>query len=209
MKNRVVESVITGEVESMPLQRKTDIIGVREVYLDGKLKNAELIDEDEKSFGIFMHSLILSNYAEVMQLNPHQIFIRGDEYEKAIYRYTTGKGFDKNLIESIAPRVPQVTFPSADPLKQSAHLINEKIRIVSKGTPDVLLERCSYILMDSKLVKMTRRICREVNEVLRDMMSRCVNVYAIALKDMSRMAEALQLNAPVHEMTLVALVGMR
>jgi len=33
---------------------------VEEIYLDGKLKKAEDVDEEEKSYGIFMHSLYLA-----------------------------------------------------------------------------------------------------------------------------------------------------
>jgi len=201
-------------------QKRESNISVKEVYLDGKLKKAECINDDEKSFGIFMHSLILSNYVEVMKVNNSQVRVIGDEYEKAIFNYTASKGFDKMLIESIAPRVEGLNFEcdnenkskskseSINDIKVSAHIINEKIRIISKGTPDNLLKRCSFILLDSKFVKMTRRIYRDINYVLRDMIKRCVNVYAIAIKDMAKIVESLNYDMYVDDMALVALVGM-
>ncbi|RCX13550.1 cation transport ATPase-like protein [Anaerobacterium chartisolvens] len=200
-------SLIRSQREDLA-SKSTPVIRVNEVYLDGSLKEASLIDEDQKSFGIFMHSLILSNYAEVIQVNNQQIDVIGDDYEKAILSYTESKGFDKKLIESIAPKVAGLSFESEDNLKVSAHLINEKVRILSKGTPEKLLERCSYILMDSKFVKVTRKIFREVNGVLGDMLKRCSNVYAIALKDTSKLSGVLSMDTYVKEMTLVALIGM-
>lgn len=179
---------------------------VEEVYLDGKLQKAEFIDEDEKSFGIFMHSLILSNYVEVMKVNCNQINLIGDEYEKAIFYYTASKGFDKDLMESIAPKMDEITYNKN--LRATTHLINEQTRIVSKGTPEELLRRCSYILLDSRFVKVTRRIFREINDVLGDMLKRCINVYAIAIKDVSKASEILSMNVSIDDMTLVALVGM-
>ena len=181
---------------------------VSEVYLDGKLQKAEYIDDDEKSYGIFMHSLILSNYTEVMRIDNGKVNVVGSEYEKAVFYYALSKGFNKNLIESIAPKVTELTFGGKQGLKASTHLINEKIRIVSKGTPKELLSRCSYILLDSKIVKITRKIFRGVNDVLCDMVNRCLNVYAIAIKDVSRVSVVLDADTYVNEMTLVALVGI-
>ena len=181
---------------------------VDEVYLDGKLIKAEYVDEEEKSFGIFMHSLILSNYAEVIKINNKEINVIGDEYEKAIFHYAASKGFDKKLIESIAPKVNELTFEYDNNLKVSTHLINEKLRIVSKGTPEELLKRCSHILMDSKFVKVTRKIYKEVNTVLKEMLERCVSVYAIALKDVSSISKVLSKDKYINNMTLVGLVGM-
>lgn len=181
---------------------------VNEVYLDGKLIKADCVDEEEKSFGIFMHSLVLSNYAEVIKINNREVDVIGDEYEKAIFHYAASKGFDKNLIETIAPKVNELTFEYDNSLKVSTHIINEKLRIVSKGTPEELLKRCSHILMDSKFVKVTRKLYNEVNLVLKDMLDRCTTVYAIALKDISSISKVLTKDKYINHMTLVGLVGM-
>lgn len=187
---------------------KSSRLIVDEVYLDGRLIKAEDVDEDEKSFGIFMHSLILSNYAEVIKINNKEVNVIGDEYEKAIFHYAASKGFDKKLIESIAPKVNELTLNYDSSIRASTHLINEKLRIVSKGTPEELLQRCSHILMDSKFVKVTRKIYKEVNVVLKEMLERCVSVYAIALKDVSSISKVLLDDPQINHMTLVGLVGM-
>jgi magnesium-transporting ATPase (P-type) len=181
---------------------------VNEVYLDGKLINADYVNEEEKSFGIFMHSLVLSNYAEVIKINNREVDIIGDEYEKAIFHYAASKGFDKKLIETIAPKVNELTFEYDNSLKVSTHIINEKLRIVSKGTPEELLKRCSHILVDSKFVKVTRKLYKEVNLVLKEMLDRCTTVYAIALKDISSISKVLTKDKYINHMTLVGLVGM-
>ncbi|GAE88442.1 hypothetical protein [Acetivibrio straminisolvens] len=180
---------------------------VEEIYLDGKLKKAEDVDEEEKSYGIFMHSLVLSNYAEVMNVNHRRMDIIQDEKEKAIFYYTEEKGFDKSLIESIVPKVEAFTLKE-NKLKVSTHIINEKMRIISRGTPDELMRRCSYILLDSKFVKKTRKIYKEVNKVLNDMINRCCTVYALAIKDISKTNIITNVDAYVNGMTLVALIGM-
>ncbi|TYQ18196.1 UNVERIFIED_CONTAM: cation transport ATPase-like protein [Acetivibrio alkalicellulosi] len=194
-------------ITNVDKKNKSNII-VNEIFLDGKIKKAEQIDEDEKSFGIFMHSLILSNYAEVMKVNNSEYNVIGNEFEKAIFKFTASKGFNKGLIETIAPKVNELTFEYDNNLKVSTHMINEKMRIVSKGTPDKLLKRCSHILHDSKFVKITSMIYKEVNSKLFEMIERCHSVYAIAIKDISKINKILSRDTYVRDMTLVALVGM-
>lgn len=189
-------------------EKRASSLKISEIYLDGKVKKAELIDEDEKSYEIFMHSLILSNYAEVIKVSNGEANIIGDDIEKAVFSYTSSKGFNKSLIDSIAPKVADISLSEDDSLKASAHAINEKVRIVSKGRPDEILARCSYILRDSRFVKVTRRICREVNYMLLGMLSRCQEVYALAIKDISELSEMLAPDAYVKDMALVALIGM-
>ncbi|NLP13477.1 MAG: hypothetical protein GX383_03125 [Clostridium sp.] len=190
------------------VKKTSDRLKVEEIYLDGKLKKAEDVDEEEKSYGIFMHSLVLSNYAEVMRVNNKRVSLVGDEQEKAIFYYTEQKGFDKSLIESIAPKVEELTFEYDDSIKVSTHLINEKMRIVSKGTPEELLKRCSHMLLDSKFVKVTKKLYKEINRVLNDMINRCSIVYALAIKDMYKVSRGVNIDAYVNGMTLVALIGM-
>jgi magnesium-transporting ATPase (P-type) len=200
-------SIITND-EIIPVQNTVSPITVSEIYLDRRLMKAEAVDESDKNYGIFMHSLTLSNYAEVMQINSNQVNVTGDEFEKAIFYYTASKGFNKNFIESIAPKVNDIKFEDEENFITSTHLINEKMRIVSRGTPDELLNRCTYILLDSRLVKITRRILREVTGVLNDMLNRCLCVYAVVIKDILKTSQTLNENSYISGMTMVALVGM-
>lgn len=181
---------------------------IKEIYLDRKLKKAESINETDKSYGIFMHSLAVSSYAEMVMVNHAQEILRGDVLEKAVARYTASRGFDKALMQRFAPRVEDVDIEGTGGFRVSAHIINDKVRIISKGTPEELLGRCPYILVDSKLVKVTRRIYREVNAALLDMLDRCLNVYAVAIKDITKMRETMNFRAQVNDMTLVALLGV-
>jgi magnesium-transporting ATPase (P-type) len=204
----IVTALTVNQGGGMGFRRPAGI-SVSEVYLDGRLLSADAVNEEEKSFGIFMHSLVLSNYAEMMKVDSSHVDLIGEDYEKAIYYYTTSKGFDKKLMESIAPRVDELSFSYEDDLKVSTRLINDKMRIISKGTPDQLLSRCTYVLMESRLVKITRRIYKTINEVIYDMLSRCLSVYAIAIKDEPGFGQRKYSGMLIGNMTLVGLVGLR
>ena len=56
-----------------------------------------------------------------------------------------------------------------------------------------------------KVYKVTRKIYK-VNAVLKEMLERCVSVYAIALKDVSSISKVISMDKYINNMTLVGLV---
>jgi hypothetical protein len=62
--------------------------------------------------------------------------------------------------------------------------------------------------LDSKFVKVTKKLYKEINRVLNDMINRCSIVYALAIKDMYKVSRGVNIDAYVNGMTLVALIGM-
>ncbi len=183
-------------------------LAVNEVYLDGELKKAEQINENERSYGIFIHSLILSNSAKVVKVNDKDYRVIGDDVEKALSYYTISKGFDKNLIDSIAPKISELSVVDDNKLKTTTHIINGKARIISKGPPDELLKKCSYVIIDSKVVKLTRRLFRDINYAFKYMVNRGMRVYALAIKDFVEISEAINFEASTKNLTFLALVGI-
>ena len=191
----------------MKKNSKSNSLAVCEVYIDGALKKAEVIDDNIKSFGIFMHSLILSNSDKTNGISKYNEFMK-DESEKAITLFTLNKGFDKKLFESIAPKVSDFDEDIETEFEPSVHLINEKLRVIAKGNPAELLKRCSYVLIDSKYVKLTRRLIKEINNAFKTMVEGGLKVYALAIKDLSEFSETLKKDIISNEMTFVALVGI-
>ena len=181
---------------------------VDEIYIDGKLKRAEIVGDDDKSFGIFMHSLILSNSDNALNDGINEGNVYGMEIDKAISKFTASKGFNKGLIESIAPKVGDLTFEDGKILRVSSHLINGNLRFITRGVPDVLLKMCTCVLIESKFVKMTRRVLRDINENLKNMINKGLTVFALGILDISDLPEKLNYDVISKNMALVALVGV-
>lgn len=199
MKQFCPEIVVTEE-----LHNNKEVVNV---FLDRKLEKAEQIDENGKSFGVFMHSLILSNYTEITITNGKSIELIGNENEKAIALFTLNKGFDKNLIDDLAPKVSELQIASDPELKPSVHSINEKYRVVAKGSPVDLMQRCTYVIIDSRVIKLTRKLTREINKAFWTMVAKGLMVYALAIKDLTDFRQK-NLDEAASDMTFVALVGI-
>ncbi|MDP4179641.1 MAG: hypothetical protein Q8942_00955 [Bacillota bacterium] len=181
---------------------------IENIYLDGKLKEAGLVNEQDKSLGIFMHSLILSNSTDVDKYEIDEYKRKEEQLKNAVSKYTKSMGFDSRLIESIAPKLEGLDINHDNKFISSVHLINGKLRIVFRGSPELIIKNCSYMLMESKLVKFTRRIVRETNDALKKMISKGLNVYAIAVKDISTLPENYHQDYLESNLALVALVGV-
>jgi len=181
---------------------------VVDVYLDRKLENAEQIDENGKSFGVFMHSLILSNYTELSITRGNGIGALGNDNEKAIALFTLNKGFNKTLIDDLAPKITDFKIDSEPDLVPSIHSINEKFRVVAKGSPVDLMQRCTYVVIDSRVIKLTRKLVREINNAFWTMVAKGLMVYALAIKDLTDYTKEADLQELASDMTFVALVGI-
>jgi len=180
---------------------------LKSVYLDGNLKDSYSIDENDKSYGIFMHSLILSNSDNVVKSTLTNLQ-KELTFKNAVTKYTLLKGFDSNLIENIAPniKVPHTVYDGK--FNSTIRLINDKLRLVLRGAPEELLKMCSYILMESKLVRLTRKLAKQANDSITKMLDKGLDVYAITIKDMVNMPEKPALTNMSNTMALVALVGI-
>ncbi|MCX7920910.1 MAG: hypothetical protein N3B21_02620 [Clostridia bacterium] len=183
-------------------------LSVVDIYIDGKLKKAHLVDDKEKGFGIFMHSLILTNSARIISNGNEKLLIASDSYEKSIARYILSKGFNKPLIESLAPKVSELTLNPDKNLKASAYLINESIRLISKGSTEDLLSKCSFTLLDSKFTKLTRKSLFKINNAINIMMNKGLKVYALAVKDIEIFSKMMDIENISNHMSLVALIGI-
>lgn len=181
---------------------------VVEVFVGGQVKKAELLSDHSSSFGVFMHSLTLSN-----EITPaSNQYSKGNELsedEQAISQYTQRNGFDKGFLEKIAPRVGNVVSYEKDDIIPAVHRINEKYRMIAKGNPLYILERCTHIFMDTGVYKITRKLARAISEVFWDMVERGLRVYALAIRDTAKLSEVAGARKVSNGMTLVGLVGIK
>jgi magnesium-transporting ATPase (P-type) len=181
---------------------------VCEVYLDGELKEAEFVNERSTSYGVFMHTLTLCNESKITNYTRDKFEVTGSEYEKAIAWYALSRGYNKNLIESVVPRVSEYILDEEASLGSSIYSINEKYRIVSKASPVELMKHCIYVLTDAGIVKLTRKITKEINKAFWFMIEKGLKVYALAIKDIADINEGFKDKKNSREMIFVGMFGI-
>lgn len=198
------EIICSDKTGTLTLNKMT----VKEVYLDGSLKPAQELTEESGSLTTFLHALVLCNDTKVSRLDKYTLSTIGDPTETALVDYAAAKGFFKDMLDELIPRVAEIPFDSERKLMTTINRLNDKLRIITKGAPDVLLEKCSRVLSDGKVKTLTLKQERAINEANKKMASHALRVLAVAIKDIDVLPEDLSPEKIEEDLIFIGLVGM-
>lgn len=79
----------------------------------------------------------------------------GEPTEAALVRWTLEHGIQKTRLSEDMPRIAEIPFDSGRKMMSTFHKDGEHIVQYTKGAPDEVLERCSFIYKDGSIVPIT------------------------------------------------------
>lgn len=170
-----------------------------------KVIKTEAIDE---RFAVSLASLCTD--CEIVVENGKKI-VEGEATEKAIVE----KGIELNVIEKQfeidIPRIEEIPFDSNRKMMTTVHKNDDKYRVITKGAPDVLLEKCtkeiSKINSDGSInVNLINK--QYIIRKNKEMAEQALRVIAVAYKDISGVPNKNELNDLEKNLTFVGLIGM-
>ena len=131
----------------------------------------------------------------------------GDPTEGALVLAAAGRGLNKDRLEEAQPRVGEVPFDSTRKRMTTVHTRpGGGVRIIVKGAPDVLLERCDRVLgqREQPMTATRRERILAANEAMaRD----ALRVLAVAYRDEASPPRALN-ESVERNLVFVGLLGM-
>ena len=130
--------------------------------------------------------------------DKNKLIVKGEPTETAIVEGALKQKKNKNDLYKIMPRVNEIPFDSNRKMMTTIHKIENKYRIITKGAPDVLLDRCN--LSNEK----KNKILLENDK----MASRALRVIAIAYKDVNVLPTKIESNFIENGLNFVGLIGM-
>ncbi len=181
---------------------------VKEVYLDGGIINAEAPGIDSGSFEVFVNSLVLCNDSKTDRSEGGSLKFAGDPTETALTYYAAQKGVEKDEAEKMAPREEEIPFDSDRKLMTTINRKNGGYRIITKGAPDVLLDRCTGILDGGKARPLTAEDRHSIIKGNSGMAGKALRVLAVAIKETDAMPREVSSEKTETDMVFVGLVGM-
>jgi Ca2+-transporting ATPase len=107
----------------------------------------------------------------------------GDPTEIALIDAAMAAGINKNRLDLEWPRLDELPFDSERKLMTTLHSNSDgHYLIVTKGAPEVLINRCSHISHKGEISELTHSKRRELNELNISMANKALRVIAIAFR---------------------------
>ena len=172
-----------------------------------KMKVVEVKSKNSK-FIITMATLCTD--CEITVENNQEKVI-GEPTEKAIVEEGLHIGCNKKETEKIFQRINEIPFDSNRKMMTTIHRIGNKYRIICKGAPDVLLDKCTkevLEIVDSQDIKVKTLDKLKIKNENEQMAHKALRVIAVAFKDVTELPSKIDNSTIENNLTFVGLIGM-
>ena len=135
----------------------------------------------------------------------------GEPTEKAIVEEGLHIGCNKKETEKIFQRINEIPFDSNRKMMTTIHRIGNKYRIICKGAPDVLLDKCTkevLEIVDSQDIKVKTLHKLKIKNENEQMAHKALRVIAVAFKDVTELPSKIDSSTIENNLTFVGLIGM-
>ncbi|MFV9509943.1 calcium-translocating P-type ATPase, SERCA-type [Tepidibacillus sp. LV47] len=134
--------------------------------------------------------------------------IQGDPTEGALVVLAAKANIMKEELEKLWVKKQEFPFDSSRKMMSVIVEKNNQQFVAVKGAPDVLLERCSSIILDGRIVSLTPSIKNQVKLVIEKMASRALRNLGFAYKEIKRGEKFVSEEQAEKNLTFVGIAGM-
>ncbi len=198
------EVICSDKTGTLTLNKMT----VKELYYSGNLSTADSIKDFSKDGEKMALILTLCNDSKENTKGGKETEFVGDPTETALVEYTKPRGYAKNECEARYVRVGEIPFDSERKLMTTVNTVENKIYSLTKGAPDLLIERCSKILVNGETRDITSDDIKNIEEANSAMAHKALRVLAASYKELTKVPEKATSKELEEEMIFVGLVGM-
>lgn len=126
----------------------------------------------------------------------------GDPTELALLHMAANCGIRKAAAEQRHPRLEERAFDSGRKMMTTVHRYEDTTISYTKGAPDVVLKRCTKILLHGKVQPLTEMKQRKIQETVAEMSAQALRVLALAMKQQGDLLNE-------KELIFIGLAGMK
>jgi Ca2+-transporting ATPase len=198
-----------GEMTVRKIFVNDDIIDVTGVGYEPKgefLLNGKPINpKDDDNLHLLLRASTLCSNAHYDGKN-----ILGDTTEGALIVAAAKAGMTKKELEATYPRVHEVPFTSERKRMTTVHKTPEgKLVAYVKGAPEIVLERCAYLLKDGKTKKLGEKERKAILATNEEMAREALRVLGVAYKELpDDVAEKIDAETVERDLVFIGLTGM-
>lgn len=190
-------SVICSDKTGTLTQNKMKVVEVSDV-------NGRVLRESEYKKILQLASMCTDS--QVIK-REGKIQVEGEATEIAIVREALRVGENKQESYQLYPRVADIPFDSTRKLMTTIHKWQNKYRIITKGAPDVLLNRCKQYVSNEQIKPLVEGVKHKINQMNTEMAEKALRVLAVAYVDVEIIPTNITTSLE-QNLVFVGLIGM-
>ncbi len=198
---------------------------VKKIYVDGTdvdvtgtgykpegeylIENEKMQEDDIKSLHTLLHIMSLTNDSKLIE-EQGTYKIVGDPTEGALLTAAGKKDITKEDVNEKYPRIEEIPFDSERKMMTTFHdnFISDSTVSFTKGAPDIIIEKCSRVLLDNEIKPMTEEIKQKLLAKNSEYARQALRVLAYAFRKHEQLPDEITSEKIEDEMIFVGLSGM-
>lgn len=191
-------SVICSDKTGTLTQNKMKVVEVRDLH-------GKVVIEKEYKFILSLASMCTDSAIEEKK---GKLEATGEATEIAIVNEALRMGENKQELYKEFPKINEIPFDSQRKLMTTIHKCGNKYRIITKGAPDILINRCKNYYHNGNIETLTDNIKEKINQINNSMANKALRVLAVAYMDVSVLPSKIDTNTVEQNLNFVGLIGM-
>lgn len=192
-------SVICSDKTGTLTQNKMTVVELA----DGTsfFKPSDVQSEFILSLGTLCNNAVIDEKSKTLE-------VLGEPTETAIVSAALKLNKLKSELDLKFERVAEIPFDSERKLMTTIHkLENGKYRVITKGAPDILIKKCSYLEINKKVKALDKDNLKRIHLFNTEMAEKALRVLAVAYKDLDAIPKMLDQTVE-QGLTFVGLIGI-
>ena len=199
-------SVICSDKTGTLTQNKMTVVNLSNI-------NGEIQNQYDKNFLLELGSMCTDVTLGIRnqtneKYNLGEIYIAdGEPTEKAIVQKALDSNINKEKLYREYERITDIPFSSERKLMTTIHKKEDGYRIITKGAPDVLINKCNRYYFNGTELNLDNNNKNKIKIINEEMAQKALRVLAVGYKDIKELPEQLDVNIE-NNLTFVGLIGM-
>lgn len=172
-------------------------------------KGEEIVLEDHPEMTSLIHACMLNNDSKLI-IKDGVYDIVGDPTEGALISFGEKAKLGHDQLNQSFERVKELPFDSTRKMMTTFHdnyFDGAKVAF-TKGAPDIVIDRCKYIVRDGEIVEFNDQLKKEALEMNSKFAKSALRVLAYAFKKHDELPEVMESELIENDLVFIGLTGM-
>lgn len=132
----------------------------------------------------------------------------GEPTEAALVKWALDNGIHKTRLNESTPRIAEIPFDSGRKMMSTFHSTDAHVIQYTKGAPDEVLKRCSFIYQDGKIIPIEEIDRKEILQANKSMAGKALRVLCAAFRQWDTLPVSISSEDCEKELVFAGLTGM-